>query len=58
MTCRHAPGYHDNDRYEPPSAPATPSPTNYEIVEVIRVGAHLVIKILYPNCRACSYEGE
>ena len=62
MTCRHAPGYHDRDyeNHTPPAAavPETPKASDYEIVEVRRVAAHLVVKVLYPNCRKCSYEGN
>lgn len=36
----------------------TPDNTQYEIVEIFRVGEHVVLKVLYPNCRKCSYEGN
>jgi hypothetical protein len=32
--------------------------TTYEIVEVQRVGAHLVMKVKYASCVACAYEGS
>lgn len=36
----------------------TPDSEKYEIVDVMRVGTHLVMKVLYPNCSKCSYEGN
>lgn len=70
MTCRHAKGdpncsgtpgsaAHDaiySRRGE--SEPKTPDSTKYEIEYVTQVGPHLVVKVKYPNCRACSYEGS
>lgn len=61
MTCKHPPGYHDNDDkygYAPTPAPKTPDAKNYQIEDVQQVGPHLVLKVLYPNCKACSYEGN
>lgn len=58
MTCRHPSGYHD---YEAPAyvaPPATPDATNYTLEEIERIGNHLVLKVKYPNCRDCSYEGS
>lgn len=36
----------------------TPDKERYEILEFKRVGRHLVLKVLYPNCSKCSYEGN
>lgn len=36
----------------------TPDADKYEIVEAAKVGNHLVLKVLYPNCSKCSYEGN
>lgn len=36
----------------------TPDAERYEIVEAARVGPHLVLKVQYPNCAACAYEGN
>jgi hypothetical protein len=58
MTCQHPSGYHDNDYLKSPSMPQTPDASNYEIVDVQRVENHLVMKVLYPNCRLCAYEGN
>lgn len=35
-----------------------PDASNFEITEVQRIGAHLVLRVKYPNCAACSYEGN
>lgn len=35
----------------------TPDSSNYEILDIVQVGAHLVMKVLYPNCVKCAYEG-
>jgi hypothetical protein len=73
MTCRHRAGDPDcssthgsrawqeqQDAYarsSKASEPATPDSEKYEIVDVVQVGKHLVVKATYPNCRKCSYEG-
>ena len=36
----------------------TPDSERYEVVQVERVGEHLVLKVLYPNCAKCAYEGQ
>ncbi len=36
----------------------TPDKERYEIVGFTRIGRHLVLKVLYPNCVKCSYEGN
>lgn len=36
----------------------TPDAEKFEIEEVERVGEHLVLKVRYPNCRKCAYEGN
>jgi hypothetical protein len=38
--------------------PATPDSEKYDVVDVQRVDQHLVVKVLYPNCSKCSYEGH
>lgn len=63
MTCRHSPGdpsCSSNRPYEPPAPapPATPDASNYSVEKAERVGTHLVLKVKYPNCRRCSYEGN
>lgn len=35
----------------------TPDAENYQIEEVHRAGPHLVLKVRYPSCAACAYEG-
>jgi hypothetical protein len=37
--------------------PETPDASNYEIEYVLEVNGHLVMKVRYPNCAKCSYEG-
>lgn len=36
----------------------TPDKEKFEIVDIERVGPHVVLKVLYPNCAKCSYEGN
>jgi hypothetical protein len=36
----------------------TPDASKYIIQQAERVGPHLVLKLLYPNCSRCSYEGN
>lgn len=38
-------------------ASLTPDASNYEILDAHAVGSHLVVKVRYPSCRNCSYEG-
>lgn len=65
MTCRHSPGdpecssspaYRDRVQREYYES-TTPDASKYEIVEVERIGAHLVMKVRYPNCTRCAFEG-
>ncbi len=46
----------DKERQEQMSK--TPDKKEYTIVDAAVVGKHLVIKVLYPNCAKCSYEGN
>lgn len=62
MTCRHAKGdpncttqFPDRTRYE--AVPTTPDASNYEVLDVHRDGPHLLLKVRYPNCRRCAFEG-
>ncbi len=68
MTCKHPAGYHDNDyqtsqdnsqdNYNSYSIPETPDSKKYDIIEVIdSYLPYLILKIKYPNCKKCSYEG-
>jgi hypothetical protein len=62
MTCHHKPGdrscttqYPDYSNYESPS---TPDSKKFEIIEVIdSYLPYLILKVKYPNCNKCSYEG-
>ncbi len=39
-------------------ANASPKPDDYEIEQVQRVGAHLVVRAKYPSCKRCAFEGS
>jgi hypothetical protein len=65
MTCRHAandPSCSSHRDYVAPQSEepmsTTPDSEKYEIVEAERVGKHLVLKVHYPNCKRCAYEGN
>jgi hypothetical protein len=73
MVCRHEPGdpnctsgkaslprqYRSSSSYSSTSysPPETPDARNYKILDVVQEGLHLVMKVKYPNCSRCSYEG-
>lgn len=73
MTCRHAAGdpscsshpmnvdAREREHMEEERARLrglTPDAKAYEIVDVVRVGRNLVMKVLYPNCARCAFEGN
>ncbi len=61
MTCRHTgndPACSSNKSSYYESLARTPDSEKYQIQDVRRIGAHLVLKVLYPNCSSCSYEGN
>jgi hypothetical protein len=35
----------------------SPDANEYELIDTVRVGEHLVVKVRYPNCSKCAYEG-
>lgn len=39
-------------------ASRTPNPDAFSVDEVEQVGDHLVMKVKYPNCAKCAYEGS
>lgn len=70
MVCRN-PGGHDGCTKGSPQViyqdkiiykdPPPPDNTNYNIVDVQRIGPHLVLKVQYPYCKTdknCSFEGN
>ena len=60
MVCRHAIGDRScTSQYPNYSAPepTTPDAENYTILDAYPHGKHLVLKVQYPNCKNCSYEG-
>ncbi len=38
--------------------PATPDSGNYSVEDVEQCGNHIVIKVKYPNCAKCTFEGN
>lgn len=68
MTCRHRKDDPDCSAYESnlkearellrKAEPTTPDAARFSIEDAVRVGPHLVLKVLYPNCGRCSYEGN
>lgn len=60
MTCRHSPGDPNctSAKYNSDYSPPKPDKANYKIEDVHRVGPHLVLKVRYPNCSMCAYEGH
>lgn len=70
MICRHTKGdvsCSSHPDYREPytqsfssarAAENSPDKTKYEIEEVEEAGPHLVMKVKYPNCANCSYEGH
>lgn len=39
-------------------ASTSPDNTKFDIDEVVAVGPHLVLRVIYPNCVKCAYEGK
>ena len=66
MTCHHRAGdpncsstrQAEERGYERGRKSSTPDAENFEIEEAEQVGHHLVLKVKYPNCEKCSYEGH
>ncbi len=69
MTCRHGPydpncgSYQGNlerlktDYAKQIVGQITPDSENFSVEDVEEVGNFLVMKVKYPNCKSCSYEG-
>lgn len=72
MTCRHLPGDPDcsstKHGYKAREIEAernrelllksiTPDANNYQVIQVFRHESHLVLKVKYPSCTNCSFEG-
>lgn len=58
MVCLHRngdPNCGSSRSYVP--EPKTPDAEKYTIEDATRVGSHLVLKVKYPNCASCAYEG-
>jgi len=39
-------------------AAMTPDSSKFEIEDTKQVGKHMVMKVSFPNCKACAYEGN
>lgn len=37
--------------------PTTPDASRYNIVDSAQIGNNLVLKVKYPNCSSCAFEG-
>lgn len=72
MTCRHEPhdpkctSYASRladaeafiaARAEAEGKSATPDAERFVVIEAEEVGSHLVLKVRYPNCSKCAFEG-
>lgn len=70
MTCKHRADdinchSHPDYNYYHPAAPSrnivsppmTPDPEEYDVLDIKECGDYLVLKVQYPSCKACSYEG-
>jgi hypothetical protein len=66
MTCKHKPGdincsSYDPYKYQPPTPepPKTPDSQKFEIEDVYdTINNYIILKVKYPNCSMCSYEGN
>jgi len=56
MTCRHSVNDPNCSSYRPPE-PKTPDSSNYDVIDVHEDGGFLILKVKYPNCYNCSFEG-
>ena len=45
-------------RREAELAARTPDPDRYQVENAEEVGPHLVLRVKYPNCERCAYEGS
>jgi hypothetical protein len=59
MVCRHRPGDPDCGSWRSYTTytPTTPDAERYEIVDAVQCGNRMVLKVKYPNCANCAYEG-
>jgi hypothetical protein len=61
MTCRHSPGDPNCSSNQPRvvyrDPPGTPDKTRYEVLDAAQVETFLVLKVKYPNCEKCKFEG-
>lgn len=66
MVCRHAPGdpecsstqdFHRKHYGSTYKMPETPDIGKFEILDLYRLTKYMVLKVKYPNCYKCSFEG-
>lgn len=61
MTCRHKPGdpscSKSDAAYYRQLTPDTPDSNRFEILDFWQIGTYLIVKVKYPNCVACAFEG-
>jgi hypothetical protein len=61
MTCRHKRGDRSCTTQFPEYAGAgsaeSPDVENFEVIDVAQCKDFFVLKVAYPNCRKCAYEG-
>lgn len=68
MTCRHGPGDLNcsanahvlkrmTEAYNAEQAGVN-NASNYSIVDAKRIEDHLILKVRYPSCKNCSFEGD
>lgn len=58
MTCRHNPGdITCTTQFPGGPLPPTPDSKNFRIVDAEEVNNNLILKVQYPNCALCSFEG-
>lgn len=73
MTCRHKTGDPACSSYQsrldnltadyhayvvPTLVSETPDASNFEIEDAKDIGPHLVLRVRYPNCATCAFEGQ
>lgn len=64
MTCRHNkddPNCSSNKHYsgsrQSYAINASPDPKDFNIIDALEQNGHLILKVKYPSCAKCAYEG-
>lgn len=60
MTCRHSPGDPacGSWRMNNPAPVESPDPKDFHVLDAEEVDGHLILKVRYPSCKKCSFEGD